>query len=211
MGETSGIRWSQILAGVLIGLISAGLWATLYYAPDVAESWYEKGYTAGKAVVPVAVAPQALTLARTPDNWDFGTAVASDGSVSAAAVLAGTATDNVTLTISHVGTASINNLTITMRDPVTAKDGIPADLEIASFVIYVKTDTSLVPIYAEATYLGYVKPVTVAGEVISVVIQAQLVASPAGTFKDNQTYSLTLYVYQPEADYSHSVTVAVLT
>ncbi|MBA7503746.1 hypothetical protein ES706_02367 [subsurface metagenome] len=208
MAEFAGIRWSQVLAGALMGLIIAGLWATVFYAPSVAQAWYDTGYEAGKAVVPVVVVPQALTLARTPDNWDFAIEVASDGSVSAAAA---ENTENVALTITHAGTVSINNLTITMRDPVTAKDGIPSDLEIASFEIYIKTDASLIPIYKDATYLSYVKPVTVAGEVISVVVQATLKQSPAGTFKDNQSYSLTLYVYQPEASYSNSVTVAVLT
>jgi len=203
-GQAAAIRWSQVMAGFLIGLIAAGLWATLVYGPRTAEEWYQKGYEAGKKVAP-PVAVQALEVSVSPDNWDFSAAVASDGSVAA------DASDDVTLTITHKGTEEISNLRITMRDPVTGSEGIPTDLEIASFEVYVKTDTSLIPIYKGAEYLSFTKPLTVPGEVISIVIRAQVLKSPAGTFKDNQSYSTTLYVYQPDADYSNSVKVAVLT
>jgi len=198
------IKWQQVGAGFILGLIVMGIYMVGVYGPDVATEWYEKGIEKGKELV-VVVPPQPLTIGVSPENFDFSAAVASDGSV------ASDTSDTVTLSITHEGNKNISDLRLTFKDPVTGKEGIPADLEIANFELYVVIAGSSIPLYKGATYLSYVKPLTVPGEQIDWTIQARVLKSPAGTFKDGQTYSLTLYIYQPEANFSDSIEVAVLT
>jgi len=170
----------------------------------VQQQAYSEGFAAGQASTPAAVTPVALTITQTEGStFDLSANVSSDGSATAV-------TKELAFTIANMDNKSATVL-ISLKDPKTGSEGLPSGLKNAYFNVYVKENGQLKYLYTSATYTDGKKITIDPASVVTLYVGVSLETAPAGTFADNQTYTMNMYIYQPDANYVQSTSYTILT
>lgn len=194
-----------LLMFALGGLI---VFALLYahYSGLLATQWQEAwqaGYEAGQAAVPPAVEPVSLTITQTGGTeFNFSTDILSDGSATANST-------KLLLTLANTDNRTAN-IIITAKNPKTGEEGIPSGLENAYFNVFVGDDV-LKYLFFDGIYTDGKSLTLEPASVVSLYIGAEVEDAPAGTFADNQTYTMDIFIYQPDSNYVQEISYTVLT
>jgi len=197
---------SKSLVWFIIGAVVVGALVYAYMSGMVQSAFqqgYQMGYSQGLAAVPTPVSPVELQITQTGGTqFDLSSNIASDGSAT-------NTTKELAVTIKNVDNQSAE-LQVTLKNPKTGEEGLPDALENSYFNVYVGA------IYKKYLFVDgeYTSGYTFTIEPDSVVtmnIGVELEDAPAGTFADNQTYTMEVYFYQTAANYVDTLTYTILT
>jgi len=155
---------------------------------------------------PTAVSPANIEFLQTGGStFDFSAEVDANGSVSAAA------TKTLTFDIVNKDDTKSATIRILTVNPLTGASGIPDGLNNTYFNVFIKADGKTKYLYTEGKHTdGWVVSLGVA-EAFSGTLGITLEQAPDGTFKDGQTYTITLFLYQEASNYLEKVEYTVTT
>ncbi|RLI84733.1 hypothetical protein DRP07_00020 [Archaeoglobales archaeon] len=202
MGQTGKML---LVALVVAALAVSATWLYMNgYITTSYQQGYQAGYTAGQAATTAAVAtPVSLTITQAATSFNHSSNVSADGSAKAGDL-------SLLVTITNNDNESAN-VVITAQNPKTGTDGIPSALEKAYFNVYAGSMSLRKYLYVDGSYTDGAAMVIDGNSVVSFYIGTEFETAPAGTFSDNQTYTLHIYVYQPNANYVQELTYTLLT
>jgi hypothetical protein len=189
-----------ILAALIVGSVMYVYMQT--YATQQYQTGYSAGYSAGSAAAP-SVTPVSLSLTQVTSTFDFSANVSSDGSA--------TANESTAILTIENDDDSAASIIITAENPKTGTDGIPSGLENAYFNVWAGSLSLQKYLFTDGDYTSGAAMTIDADSVVNVYIGCELETAPSGTFADNQTYTMHIYVYQPNANYVQELTYTVLT
>lgn len=155
---------------------------------------------------PAAVTPANIEFLQTGgSSFDFSAEVDANGSVSAAV------TKTLTFDIVNKDEAKSASIRVLTVNPLTGASGVPDGLNNTYFNVFINADGKTKYLYTEGKHTdGWVVNLGVA-EAFSGTLGITLEQAPDGTFKDGQTYTLTLYLYQETSNYLEKVEYVVTT
>ncbi|MCF6207386.1 MAG: hypothetical protein L3J47_10920 [Sulfurovum sp.] len=195
---------NQKLAWLLVGLLAVGSIALIAqnYGLNLKLQMLEHQISAQTVVTPakIKVNQTGGTL------FNFSADVASDGSVPT------TVTKTLAIDITNEEVSKPVTLLISLKDPQTGENGLPKELRNAYIEVFYKVGGTKKYLFIDGkTTDGYqvtLDPAsTLSGEIGVTLLQA-----PSGTFTKNQTYTITLYISQPNANYwTQTVTYTLKT
>jgi len=193
-----------IVLCLIVALV--GIAATYGYMKGEELAAYQKGYTAGYAAGQTAVPtvePVSLKITQTGGStFDISANVSSDGSSTAKDL-------KLALTIENTDNKTAK-ITITAKNPKTGEEGLPSGLENAYFNVYVGDDVKKY-LFTDSDYTAGKSITLEADSVLTTYIGVELEQAPAGTFADNQTYTMDIFIYQPDANYVQEISYTVKT
>jgi len=187
-----------ILGGIVVGAITYAL------------GW-QGGYNVGwqccyvsAPTAPTVVTPVSLDITQTGGTtFNISANVSSDGSATAVE-------KSLAVTIENEDNESAT-VQILLKNPKTGEEGLPSGLENSYFNVWAGSPTQKVYLFKDGSYTsGYtfeILPDTVMTGYIGVEVKT----APSGTFADNQTYTMEVYIYQPAANYVETISYTVLT
>jgi hypothetical protein len=151
----------------------------------------------------------------TAGTFDHTATVDADGSVAADV----TVTDTLELENEEdVGGITARGMYLTLWNPVTNRDGLDENLETDYTDIFVTVNGVNRRLFVDGDYVG--KGTTAPGVYIGdmlpqdaqdITISIQLLECSAGEYPDGATLTSTIYLYQPSAGYSDSLSFTVTT
>ena len=154
---------------------------------------------------PAAITPANIKFSQTGGTeFNFTDTVAPDGSVAT------TTTKELAFDIMNYDTKTAD-VVISLVNPKTGEKGLPKELRNSYVDVYVKVDGKTKFLFLNNTFTNGEKITLDPATAISGSIGVTLRQAPAGTFADNQTYTITIYVIQPNADYVQSYTYTLKT
>ena len=198
-------KWIAYL--VVVAIVVAGVMAAYYNGLLAQKDQQIQALTqALSQQTPTTVTPANIDFVQTGGStFDFSAAVAADGSVAAST------TKTLSFDIVNKDDTKSASITILAINPVTNSGGIPDGLNNSYFNLYIEAAGKTKYLYTEGKYTdGYSLDLGVA-EAFSGTLGITLDQAPANTFTDGQTYTLTLFIYQPASNYVEKVTYTVTT
>jgi len=163
---------------------------------------------AKRPTAPVLEAPVSLQITQTGgDTFNLSANVSSDGSATAV-------TKELAVTIENEDNKDAT-VKILLYNPKTDKEGLPDDLENKYFIVYYEIGSTKHYLYNEELsdegYLDTPPILLTKNSAMEITIGVELKDAPAGIFKDNASYTMHIYFYQPNADYYDVVTYTITT
>lgn len=198
------MKASQALIWFVIGAIVAGAIAYALGWQGGYNIGWQSGYASAPAA-PTAVTPVSLEITQTGGTtFNISANVSSDGSATAVE-------QSLAVTIENEDNESAT-VQILLKNPKTGEEGLPSGLENAYFNVWAGSPTQKVYLFKDGSYTsGYTLPEIMPNSVITGYIGIEVETAPSGTFADNQTYTMEVYIYQPAANYVETLTYTVLT
>ena len=203
------VRAKTLALVVVVAILAVGLTAAYYsnlLAQKEAENQALRQQIAEK---PITVSPANIDFVQTGGaTFDFSAVVAADGSVAT------TTTKELQFDIINKDNKSAN-IVLTLKNVLTNKEGLPNDLDSGNakdYVdVYIKVNGKTKYLFTNGAYTdGYSFTLGVA-EALSGTLGVTFKQAPANTFVDGQTYTMTLFIYQPDANYAEDVAYTILT
>ena len=195
---------SKILVMVLVGALIGGV--LVYAALSGQLHLYQQQLAQTQQALQQAqqvVTPLDLTLTKGNGTYNLSAYVAADGSTTAATV-------QDTLTVTNNDNES-GTIIITLKNPKTSEDGLPSALENTYFNVWIGSLSLQKYMFKDGDYTSGAKLTIDGDSVVNLYIGVELEQAPAGTFTDNQTYTMELYVYQPASGYVETLTYTITT
>lgn len=201
------MRGKTLVLVVLVAVLAGGIVA-LYYNNLLAQKEAEAQalrQALAQQPVPVTVSPANVEFLQTGGtSFDFSATVAADGSVAT------TTTKELQFDIVNKDNKTAN-VVLTLVNPVTNKEGLPDDLKNNYVNVYITALGKTKYLFIDGSYTdGYSLTLGVA-EAVSGTIGVTFEQAPANTFVDGQTYTMTVFIYQPDANYAEDVSYTITT
>lgn len=198
--------WVVGVIFILVGsLIGAG--ATWYYRQSEVNSAFNDGVLYQQSIAPAAALPASITLTMMNATFVHTSTVASDGAVATETAV----TDYMDIENTDE-TRTATNTKVTLLNPVTGTEGLHDDLQTDYTEVYLTIGGIRKSLYHDGAFTSGVTIGTLeAGDLANVTITFTLEIAVAGSFQDAQTYTNTIWLYQPQASDTDSVTFTVTT
>ena len=198
-------RRTVVLVVLTALIVGAFVYAATYNMLVLPWKYRAQSLARELAEKPVALTPANVKFNQTGGTvFNFSSAVASDGSVAA------TTTKELAIDIINEDTKPAK-LVITLVNPKTGEKGLPRELQNAYVDVFVKFNGETKYLYTDNQFTNGKNITLEPASAISGYIGVTLKQAPAGTFADNQTYTITIYVVQPDANYVQSYTYTLKT
>jgi len=198
----------KMLVWFMIGFIIAAALVYAYASGAIQSAFqqgYQLGYQQGLAAAPSApevVPPAELKITQEGSTFNLTAEILSDGSAT-------NTTKVLNLVISNEDNRTANVI-VTLKNPKTGEEGLPDALENAYFNVFAGSIIKKY-LFVDGDYTTGLALEIEPKSVITIPIGVELEDAPAGTFADEQTYEMELYIYQPDANYVETITYKILT
>jgi len=191
------------LAWVLVGILVV---ACLYLVTQVNTLNLKLQMMEEQMAKAVTITPANIKVDQVGGTeFNFSTVVASDGSV------ANTTTKELALNIINED-KNPAKIVVTLVNPKTGEIGLPKELRNSYVDVYFKVGSDTKYLYLDGKLTDGKVLTLDPASAVSASLGITLKQAPSGTFTDNQTYTITLYIVQPDAgNYVQSVTYTLKT
>jgi len=164
---------------------------------------YQQGLAACQVAAP-AVSPVSLKIVQSGgDEFNLSAYISPTGNAT-------NTTISLAITIENIDNEDAK-IKITLVNPKTGEEGLPAELKNRYFNVFYGFGTYKIYLYNNG-YKESKDIVVPANSVVTLNIGVELEDAPDNTFVDGQTYTMKVFIVQPEAgNYTEALTYTVLT
>jgi len=197
------VKAGQALVWFVLGALIAGAIAYALGWQGGFNIGWQSGYASAPAA-PTAVTPVSLEITQSGGTtFDISANVSSDGSATAAE-------QSLEVTIENEDNESAT-VQILLKNPKTGEEGLPSGLENSYFNVWAGSSSQKVYLFKDGSYTNGYQFEILPDTVITGYIGIEVETAPSGTFADNQTYTMEVYIYQPNANYVETISYTVKT
>ena len=197
------MKAGQALVWFVLGALIAGAIAYALGWQGGFNIGWQSGYASAPAA-PTAVTPVSLEITQSGGTtFDISANVSSDGSATAAE-------QSLEVTIENEDNESAT-VQILLKNPKTGEEGLPSGLENSYFNVWAGSSSQKVYLFKDGSYTNGYQFEILPDTVITGYIGIEVETAPSGTFADNQTYTMEVYIYQPNANYVETISYTVKT
>jgi hypothetical protein len=203
MKNILGVAVLMVIVG---GIVGYGI--GMYNVQTATQSAYSQGMAYQASVTPtVAGVPASLDVSWDDDEFDHSATVDADGAVPAEVDVFNT------ITIENTDeTKTATGVYLMLWSPVSQKEGLDDELEVAETYVFVEIGGLSKAIYNDEEYgNGYLIGDLAPGDKIEIEVHITLEEADEDTYVDGETYDCSMYVYQPNVPYVDPVDFTVLT
>lgn len=194
-----------LVVALVAGLVGAGT-AWVYRDSEVSNA-FNAGVTYQQEITPSRVLAASISLSMANATFVHTSTVGSGGAVTAETAV----TDYLDIENTDE-TRTATNTKVTLLNPITGTEGLHDDLQTDYTEVYLTIGGVRKSLYHDGKFTSGVTIGTLdPGDLANVTITFTLEVAVAGTFQDAQTHSNTLWLYQPSASDTDSITFTVTT